>query len=228
LLEIIPNLCFLLNSNDKEVVYSVKDLHSVGTFCGIVEMQDMGDRLRMIVMAHRRVRLIGQVVLDEKELEGENDIIQVDTDKNGRRRRQRRRPPAKDEDQAVAEDPAFVHVDRVMKAPASDVPDPSTIKRADAVNGEQQEGDATFEPVPVLMIEAENIQPLQYEMDTEIKVHLQSVVNTVFKLTLVTYQKSTNSNFCVGFSARSDSNNQRHNAIESFVSRIRPSSDHAG
>jgi Lon-like ATP-dependent protease len=160
-------------------VHSVKDLHSVGTFCGIVEMQDMGDKIRMIVMAHRRVRLIGQVVLDEKELEAENDIIQVQDEKNGRRRRRRR---AKGNGVIVEEssEGAFISTPATVaqpETPSLDVTATTTeeVKQqlpASTAGGLDPEEPA-FEPIPVLMIEAENVQPLKYEMDTEIKVRKQ-------------------------------------------------------
>ena len=42
------------DTNESEVVDSLSDLHSVGTFVQIHEFQDLGDRLRMVVMGHRR------------------------------------------------------------------------------------------------------------------------------------------------------------------------------
>ena len=43
------------DSNEKDVVENVqKDLYDVGTFIQIHEMHDLGDKLRMIVMGHRR------------------------------------------------------------------------------------------------------------------------------------------------------------------------------
>ena len=41
-------------SNESEVVENLDDIHKVGTFVQISELQDLGDRIRMIVMAHRR------------------------------------------------------------------------------------------------------------------------------------------------------------------------------
>lgn len=46
--------CFIMCSNEKEVVEKLEDIHSIGTFVQIHEMQDLGDRLRLMVMAHRR------------------------------------------------------------------------------------------------------------------------------------------------------------------------------
>lgn len=43
------------DSNEADVVDNVEnDLYSVGTFVQIHEMHDMGDKVRMIVMGHRR------------------------------------------------------------------------------------------------------------------------------------------------------------------------------
>lgn len=41
-------------SNESDVADSLEDVYSTGTFVQIHEMQDLGDKLRMIVMGHRR------------------------------------------------------------------------------------------------------------------------------------------------------------------------------
>lgn len=53
------------DENDKEeVVKRLDQLHRVGTFVQIHEVEDMGDRMRMIVMAHRRIEIIKQIFDD--------------------------------------------------------------------------------------------------------------------------------------------------------------------
>lgn len=47
--------------NDSEVVNNVDDVYKVGVFAQIHEMQDLGDRLRLVVMAHRRIKITGQI-----------------------------------------------------------------------------------------------------------------------------------------------------------------------
>jgi len=49
------------DDNTDEVVSAIDDLYNVGTFGQIVELQDLGTRLRMVVMAHRRIKLNSQV-----------------------------------------------------------------------------------------------------------------------------------------------------------------------
>ena len=55
---------FFLCSNEEEVVKNLSDLYDIGSFVQIHEMQDMGDKLRMIVMAHRRIKITGQILED--------------------------------------------------------------------------------------------------------------------------------------------------------------------
>lgn len=51
-----------LEENEAEVVTNLDDIHSVGVFAQIHEMQDLGDRLRLVVMAHRRIKIKGQIL----------------------------------------------------------------------------------------------------------------------------------------------------------------------
>lgn len=48
--------------NESEVVNNVDDVYNVGVFVQIHEMQDLGDRLRLVVMAHRRIRILEQIL----------------------------------------------------------------------------------------------------------------------------------------------------------------------
>ena len=40
--------------NESDVVTNLDEIYSIGTFVQIHELQDLGDKLRMIVMGHRR------------------------------------------------------------------------------------------------------------------------------------------------------------------------------
>lgn len=51
--------------DESEVVNNMNDVYSVGVFAQIHEMQDLGDRLRLVVMAHRRIKITGQLVEDD-------------------------------------------------------------------------------------------------------------------------------------------------------------------
>lgn len=67
------------DENDREeVVKRLDQLHRVGTFVQIHEVEDMGDRMRMIVMAHRRIEIIKQI-FDDPINDKDNDMKSSDT-----------------------------------------------------------------------------------------------------------------------------------------------------
>ncbi|XP_043647170.1 lon protease homolog, mitochondrial isoform X1 [Drosophila teissieri] len=49
---------------EEELITNLDDVYNLGTFAQIQELQDLGDKLRMVVVAHRRIRITGQVVED--------------------------------------------------------------------------------------------------------------------------------------------------------------------
>nr|XP_028569097.1 lon protease homolog, mitochondrial [Podarcis muralis] len=55
------------DSNESDVVENLDEIYQMGTFVQIHEMQDLGDRLRMIVMGHRRIRINKQLEVDPEE-----------------------------------------------------------------------------------------------------------------------------------------------------------------
>lgn len=75
-------------SNEAELAASLDDLYSVGTFVQIHELQDLGDKLRMIVMAHRRIKILGQI--------GEEQVEPLPAEEGSevRVRRRRKKSPA--------------------------------------------------------------------------------------------------------------------------------------
>jgi Lon-like ATP-dependent protease len=52
------------------VVQNLSDLYPVGTFVQIHELQDMGNKLRIIVMAHRRISIVEK--LSEEDIMNDN------------------------------------------------------------------------------------------------------------------------------------------------------------
>jgi Lon-like ATP-dependent protease len=63
------------DENTSEVVDSTDDLYNIGTFAQIVEVQDLGNKLRMVMMAHRRIQLNGQVFESEQEVQIPPDTV---------------------------------------------------------------------------------------------------------------------------------------------------------
>ncbi|XP_008571281.1 PREDICTED: lon protease homolog, mitochondrial [Galeopterus variegatus] len=60
------------DNNESDVVESLDEIYHTGTFAQIHEMQDLGDKLRMIIMGHRRVHINRQLEVEPEEPETEN------------------------------------------------------------------------------------------------------------------------------------------------------------
>uniref|UniRef100_A0AAQ6A403 Lon protease homolog, mitochondrial n=1 Tax=Amphiprion ocellaris TaxID=80972 RepID=A0AAQ6A403_AMPOC len=60
------------DANESDVVESLDAIYSTGTFVQIHEMQDLGEKLRMIVMGHRRIRITKQLEVEPEEPESQN------------------------------------------------------------------------------------------------------------------------------------------------------------
>jgi len=60
------------DNNESDVVESLDEVYHTGTFVQIHEMQDLGDKLRMIVMGHRRIHIHRQLEVEPEEAEAEN------------------------------------------------------------------------------------------------------------------------------------------------------------
>ena len=72
-----------------DVIKNLDEVYKIGSFVQIHEVHDMGDRLRMIVMAHRRIKIVG-IASDEGGIE-DVDRRRPQQKANGNRRRQRRK-----------------------------------------------------------------------------------------------------------------------------------------
>ncbi len=72
-----------------DVIKNLDEVYKIGSFVQIHEVHDMGDRLRMIVMAHRRIKIVG-IASDELGIE-DVDRRRPQQKPNGNRRRQKRK-----------------------------------------------------------------------------------------------------------------------------------------
>lgn len=59
------------DNNEADVVESLDEIYHTGTFAQIHEMQDLGDKLRMIVTGHRRIHISRQLEVEPEGLEPE-------------------------------------------------------------------------------------------------------------------------------------------------------------
>ncbi|XP_077464363.1 lon protease homolog, mitochondrial-like isoform X2 [Stigmatopora argus] len=141
------------DNDESDVVESLDAVYSTGTFVQIHEMQDLGDKLRMIVMGHRRIRITRSL---EAEEEGEASP-QWEAPGKGvskRRRRQTAGEPAED-----------------------------NVAPADATQPDAAPPDVTPPPPSesdgVLMVEVDNILHENFTVTEEVKALTAEIVKTI-------------------------------------------------
>ena len=147
------------DTNTSELVSNLDDIYSVGTFVQIHELQDLGDRIRMIVMAHRRIRIIKQFE------EASPETVTASIKKNGRKKRSRRT-----NGQASAGS-----VDNVAEIKT----EPSESENAETTESADAQTVVISKPNPVLMVETENIVHDEFIENQEIKALTQEIVKTI-------------------------------------------------
>jgi len=70
-------LITLTNKRDNDIIKSLDEVHNVGTFTQIHEIQDLGDKLRMVVMGHRRI-VINGIASDDLSVSESTQPISAD------------------------------------------------------------------------------------------------------------------------------------------------------
>ncbi|KAG1672354.1 Lon protease, mitochondrial [Nymphon striatum] len=140
-------------SNEKEVVTSLDEIHNTGTFVQLHEIQDLQYKLRMIVMAHRRIKIVEQLPESSKE----------EPIKKYRFRRKDIKV-----NKRVSKEP--VNGEKVASDSAVETENGENI-----VNNTQSATD----PNLVLMVKVENISHEKFISTEEIKALSQEVVKTI-------------------------------------------------
>ncbi|KPP66212.1 lon protease, mitochondrial-like, partial [Scleropages formosus] len=147
------------DSDESDVAESLDSIYATGTFVQIHEMQDLGDKLRMIVMGHRRIRINKQ--LDVEPVEPEDPA------------------PAglqEAEDGALAKGPG-----RRRRAQRRD-----GLSLADAAEEGVRKAGLGSEPVgalpsssEILMVEVENVTHEDFQVTEEVKALTAEIVKTI-------------------------------------------------
>ncbi|XP_035785840.1 lon protease homolog, mitochondrial-like isoform X2 [Anopheles albimanus] len=140
------------DENPNEVMEAVKEVYDIGTFAQIQEMQDLGDRLRLVVTAHRRIKIVGQLYEDlDAPAPGKDE---PDAEKRRRKHKLRNKQVRNaNNDHSIDGTP-------VEEAP----------KRRLLKDGEQQ---------PLLMVEVDNVKHESFKHTEEVKALTQEVIKTI-------------------------------------------------
>ncbi|MGH0151165.1 UNVERIFIED_CONTAM: hypothetical protein FKN15_032541 [Acipenser sinensis] len=137
------------DSNESDVVESLEDVYRTGTFVQIHEMQDLGDKLRMIVMGHRRIQINKQLEVESEEPEQEAE--------EGKQKA--RRKPKRPKKEALAGEGMEERVQQVelLIEPLAVPPTASE----------------------VLMVEVENVIHEDFQVTEEVKALTAEIVKTI-------------------------------------------------
>ncbi|KPJ04484.1 Lon protease-like, mitochondrial [Papilio xuthus] len=149
---------FLRKKEDEksDVVSNVDDVHQVGVFAQIHEMQDMDYKLRLVVMAHRRIRITGQFIEEEIEtgpaemklkfpiFDAEINVTREESDAERRRRKHR-----------------------------------NNRRKSNDVEGEEKVEKKKPVTDQVLMVKVENVMHDKFQQNEEVKALTQEVIKTI-------------------------------------------------
>ncbi|ENN74914.1 hypothetical protein YQE_08492, partial [Dendroctonus ponderosae] len=141
--------------NESEVVNNVEDVFKVGVFAQIHEMQDLGERLRLVVMAHRRIKITGQI-FDNFEEEAKEESESRGRRKNRVNRLKKSFPEIKTLDEKA---PTEKITQEMGEAPKEESQIPGT--------------------EPLLMAEVENVVHNKFRQTEEVKALTQEVIKTI-------------------------------------------------
>uniref|UniRef100_A0A8D8A380 Lon protease homolog, mitochondrial n=2 Tax=Culex pipiens TaxID=7175 RepID=A0A8D8A380_CULPI len=143
------------DDNPSEVMNDLSEIYNVGTFAQIQEMQDLGDKLRLVVTAHRRIKITGQLYEDLEASEEGKLENETDAEKRRRKHKNRNKKIIRN-----ANNDSTLDGETVAEPPKKRLLQP----------GEQQ---------PVLMVEVENVKHESFKHTEEVKALTQEVIKTI-------------------------------------------------
>ncbi|XP_074492983.1 lon protease homolog, mitochondrial [Sebastes fasciatus] len=146
------------DSNESDVVESLDAVYSTGTFVQIHEMQDLGDKLRMIVMGHRRIRITRQLEVEPEEAAATSPVgFESESESQPK-------PPSRSKG----------------KHSRKEQPGPPTEQLEDKIS--DADLGPKLQPLPssnILMVEVDNIQHEQFTVTEEVKALTAEIVKTI-------------------------------------------------
>lgn len=138
-------------TNEKDTVDKLSDIYDVGSFCQIQEFQDLGDKLRMVAVSHRRIRIVQQLYdeapPDSKQKHDDAEMTKLFDDK-----------PSPSEVRS-----RFKKIQRPKDRKKEKKPRPLT----------------TNEQQSVMMVEVENVKAIDDVESDEVKALTQEIIKTL-------------------------------------------------
>lgn len=153
------------DSNEAEVISSFDDIYDVGTFVQITELHDIGDRIRMIVQGHRRIRITGPV-----EVQVEETAI-VKTDKHKKETfwdRTLKRFTSESKSEESSEETNEAKVEETSEA-----------KVEETSEGKVEESSEATHLPKIFMVRTENLVHEPFQQTKELKALSAEVIKTI-------------------------------------------------
>lgn len=151
-------------NNSKDVVDNLSDIYPVGTFCQIQEYENTGDKMRMIVIAHRRIRITNQLYEEVMEPPAPKKQIKLEI------LNQKVTVTADDDEPEAAKKRSKK---RSRSGGDKQIGKSDRIEPRVLAEGEQQ---------PVLVVEVENVKKEQLPQTDEVKALTQEMIKTLREL----------------------------------------------
>ncbi|XP_029174882.1 lon protease homolog, mitochondrial isoform X3 [Nylanderia fulva] len=151
--------------NEAEIVENLDDIYPIGTFAQVHEVQDLGNRLRLVIMAHRRIKIVNQIFDDPTPKSEHNDTIN-----SGKisRRSLRKKVENRNAEKIEKVDEVDAHSTEVK--PPIDSSEKSTEKPSSPPQSGSQ---------PILMVEVVNVTHEKFKQTEEIKALTQELIKTI-------------------------------------------------
>ncbi|XP_075161625.1 lon protease homolog, mitochondrial isoform X2 [Haematobia irritans] len=181
------------SSNEAEIVQRLDEVYNVGTFAQIQELQDLGDKLRMVVVAHRRIKITGQILeelMPQADETAQTGSTKSSTDGERRKMSRKSRPGRINKREVTSETttspaqsgPETIYDSSVKKTPlTSEDGKPQTSEAEPSKDKETtiNETESSSEPMPVLMVEVVNVTHDNFKQNEEVKALTQEVIKTI-------------------------------------------------
>ncbi|XP_011146818.1 lon protease homolog, mitochondrial [Harpegnathos saltator] len=149
--------------NEAEIVQSLDDIYSIGTFAQVHEVQDLGNRMRLVVMAHRRIKIIHQILEDSDAKSGPQDDSMTTGKMSRRSLRKKMENKVVEQSEKVSQET-----------------DPTEIKPSvDSTEKNMKKPLDTPGSLPILMVEVVNVTHEKFKQTEEIKALTQELIKTI-------------------------------------------------
>lgn len=142
------------SSNVSEIVRDVAEVYRVGTFVQILEAQDLGDRMKLLVQSHRRVQIVRSIA-DESE----RDVAETSGAAGGGRKWRRRRQP--------------------VETTEAERTESDQSQQAEQTSGPANASTGADSGKQILMVETENVPTETYKMTEEIRALTGELLKTL-------------------------------------------------